>query len=617
MINKMLKKELVFGIIFLFIGTSVLPAIELKNSIKNISDIEQIVEEEIFYIPQGNDFDFLPFDYPTSFKIKNPQFEQSEQTIPKKEPSTYDSGILEVVSSESDGDSQGSTIAIDYEGTIHVTWCDTAEYENASDGGLYDIFYKFKPIDGDWSAAEVVTPESSIYNNVASVMDVDSFGNVHVAWWIAKNDDNYYPICYKMKPKDGEWSDTEFVPLDTYKNCDVHLNIDSEDTVHIVWCGSISEIDERPDIFYIKKPYGESWSTYERVSTELGASYFPHVAGGTDGSVHIAWSDNANYQSSGFDFDLFYKMKPKDGDWSAIEVVSTDSSGNCQMSHITIGPDGTVHVLWNEIFSLTFSSKIYYRIKSNSGIWSEKEEITEKCWAYTPWLFADESGTIHFVFDSGMSEAYNPDPEGSTVFYRKKLDDVSWSRVEVISLESMLVDEASGGIPRIVVENNNLHFVWTDNLNYLGCGEDMDIFYKMKTIDNNQYPEKPTISGPRVVKDGTHVDYTFSTTDLEGDDLYYCVWLHSNLGLLDSFILGWLGPYASGEEFTVDIPFFSGPGISWVKAKAVDVNGGMSDIGTFTVIVYMDKACNRDNFLFRFLQCFPLVEKLILREGKI
>ena len=602
----MKKHLLIIVIIFLLLSSVITPmtiGINIKTNLKS----NQITIEGTIFLHQDNYYDFLPFDHPISFKINTYQFEQSEVTILKKEPSTFDNGILEVVSSESDGDSQGSSIAIDNEGTIHVTWCDTAEYENASDGGLYDIFYKFKPIDGGWSAAEVVTPESSIYNNVASVMDVDSFGNVHVAWWIAKNDDNYYPICYKMKPKDGEWSDTEFVPLDTYKNCDVHLNIDSEDTVHIVWCGSISEIDERPDIFYIKKPYGESWSTYERVSTELGASYFPHVAGGTDGSAHIAWSDNANYQSSGFDFDLFYKMKPKDGDWSATEVVSTDSSGNCQMSYITIGPDVNVHVSWSEIFSLTFSSKIYYRMKSNSGSWSEKEEITEKCWAYTPWLFADESGTVHFVFDSGMSEAYNPDPECSTVFYRKKLDDGSWSHVEVISLESMLVDEAGGGIPRIVVENNNLHFFWTDNLNYLGCGDDNDIFYKMKTIDDNQYPEKPTISGPRVVKDGTHVDYTFSTTDLEGDDLYYCIWLHSNLGLLDSFILGWLGPYASGEELTVDIPFFSRPGISWVKAKAVDVNGGLSDIGTFTVIVTRDKASNNIILLQRFLERFPNV----------
>ena len=442
-----------------------------------------------------------------------------------------------------------------------------------------------------------------------SSMDVDSYGNVHIVWWIGKNDDNYYPICYKMKPKEGEWSATEIIPIDSFKNCMVHMDVDFEDTVHIVWVGDVSETSEIPDIFYKNKKYDESWSTSELISTEDGYSYLPHVTSGIDGSVHIAWLDDANYQNSGKDFDIFYKMKTKDDDWSATEVVSTDSPGHCLMSHITVGPDGIVHVSWNELNLLKISTKMYYRMKSNSGSWSEKEEITEQCLGYTNWLFADESGTVHFVFDDHHTEAYNPN--GPSIFYRRKLDDGSWSRAEVISLESTLADvtgATGGAIPRIVVEDNKLHFVWTDNLNYLGCGEDMDIFYKMKTIDDNQHPKKPTISGPRVVKDGTHVDYTFSTTDSEGDELFFCVWLHSNLGVWDSFLTPWMGPYASGEEFIVDIPFFSRPGISWVKAKAVDVNGSLSDIGSFTVIVTRDKSAG--NMLFRIFERFPLLQIL-------
>ena len=603
----MKKHLLIIGIIF-FLLSSVVTPMTTGINVKTKLESKQLTIEGTIFSTLDNYYDFLPFEYPSSFKIKSPQFEQSEVTILKKEPSIFDSGILEVVSSESDGDSQAPSIAIDYEGTIHVTWCDTAEYENASDGGLYDIFYKFKPVGEGWSAAEVVTAESSIYEFVGPSMDVDSSGTVYVSWWVKVNDDNYYPICYKMKPKDGEWSNTEVVPLDTFKNCDVNLNIDSEDTVHIVWSATISEIDERPDIFYIKKPYGESWSTYDWISTELGVSYIPYIAIGTDGSAHIAWLDNANYQNSGYDWDIFYRMKPKTGCWSDIEVVSAGSPGSCLRSYITMDSDDNVHISWSETPVLPISTKICYRMKSKDGIWSEKEEITGKCFALGTWLFVDESGTVHIVFDDLISEEHSPND--SSIIYKKKLGDGSWSHAKVISLESMIVYKAGSGVPRMIVENDNLHFVWIDSLDYLGCGEDYDIFYKMITIDDNQHPDKPTISGPRVIKDGTHVDFTFSTTDPEGDDLFFCVWANNIIGLENAFITDWMGPYSSGEEFIVDIPFFFGPGINLIKAKAVDVNGGLSDIETFTVIVTRDKSTN-NMLLLRIFERFPFLQKLI------
>ncbi len=85
-------------------------------------------------------------------------------------------------------------------------------------------------------------------------------------------------------------------------------------------------------------------------------------------------------------------------------------------------------------------------------------------------------------------------------------------------------------------------------------------------------PDAPTIIGLIKGKPGVEYDYTFTTTDDEGDDVYY--WIEWGDGTVEQD--NWIGPYSSGEKVT-----FSH---SWdkketfiIKAKAKDIYDSESE----------------------------------------
>ena len=79
----------------------------------------------------------------------------------------------------------------------------------------------------------------------------------------------------------------------------------------------------------------------------------------------------------------------------------------------------------------------------------------------------------------------------------------------------------------------------------------------------NVPPYKPSINGPYSGKISTKYNYTFVTTDFDGDDVYYYIdWGDGNLE-------EWMGPYKSGEQVKVS-HVWSKIGEYYIKAKAKD-----------------------------------------------
>jgi len=87
----------------------------------------------------------------------------------------------------------------------------------------------------------------------------------------------------------------------------------------------------------------------------------------------------------------------------------------------------------------------------------------------------------------------------------------------------------------------------------------------------NNAPNKPSApSGPSESKKGEECTYTASTTDIEGDRIYYMF----DWG--DGSMSEWLGPFESGEEVSASHSWES-RGFYSIKVKAKDVNGAESD----------------------------------------
>lgn len=86
----------------------------------------------------------------------------------------------------------------------------------------------------------------------------------------------------------------------------------------------------------------------------------------------------------------------------------------------------------------------------------------------------------------------------------------------------------------------------------------------------NSPPEKPTINGPEQGKPGEVQEFEITTTDPDGDDVYYMI----DWG--DDEITDWLGPYESGEIITAEHEW-NAEGNYIIKVKAKDPDGLETD----------------------------------------
>ena len=118
-------------------------------------------------------------------------------------------------------------------------------------------------------------------------------------------------------------------------------------------------------------------------------------------------------------------------------------------------------------------------------------------------------------------------------------------------------------------------------------------------------PNAPNIKGPTVGKPGIEYEYTYVSTDPNGDDVFYYI----NWG--DGTYNSWIGPYTSGTIVTVNHTWIK-KDFYWIIAQAKDVNGLIGPIGTFAVTMPREKSIQKSLFL-QFLERFPLLNILLQR----
>lgn len=129
--------------------------------------------------------------------------------------------------------------------------------------------------------------------------------------------------------------------------------------------------------------------------------------------------------------------------------------------------------------------------------------------------------------------------------------------------------------------------------------------------DNNAPPNAPSISGPLEGTVGTEYNYTFVTTEPDGDDVYYYI----DWG--DNTSSGWLGSFTSGEEVIVN-HIWDEQGMYNITAKAKDSYGCESNWSDpLGVTMPKPKVINLMllQFLEGLLERFPLLARLLYQES--
>jgi len=136
--------------------------------------------------------------------------------------------------------------------------------------------------------------------------------------------------------------------------------------------------------------------------------------------------------------------------------------------------------------------------------------------------------------------------------------------------------------------------------------QDNDIRIKKVITAENFPPDKPIINGPTRGKTGEEYTYKISTSDPNGDDVYYWIlWYTGCPGVT------WDGPYDS-EEVIITNYTYQNDGLYILKVKSKDIYGEESDWATLEVRMPKNKLSNRNNpWILRLIQRFPILEFLI------
>ena len=370
-----------------------------------------------------------------------------------------------VVSTESTDTSYPPTIAVDVEGNVHIAWRDQTDYDGS--GTDQDIFYnRWDASTATWGTTEVVSTEST-ENSWAPSLAVDIEGNVFLVW--------YDYTDYSGAGTDG-------------------------------------------DIFYKHRTASTStWSTTEVVSTEsTDNSAYSTIAVDIKGNLHVSWFDGTDYDSSGIDYDIFYKHWDfSTSSWGSTEVVSTESAGDSWVPDIVVDVEGGVYVVWHDnsnIISAGADNDIFYKHRvASTGTWTTTEIVSTESTlgSENPSLAIDLAGDLHVAWYDNTD--YSGAGLDGDIFYKRWDDSIStWTTTEIVTTEG----SGDSFWPSLAVDTSgNMHITWQDNIDYGGSGSDGDIFYRRWEPSSFLWTTIEVVSA-----EGTDVsDYPSLALDLAGN----------------------------------------------------------------------------------------------------
>jgi hypothetical protein len=129
------------------------------------------------------------------------------------------------------------------------------------------------------------------------------------------------------------------------------------------------------------------------------------------------------------------------------------------------------------------------------------------------------------------------------------------------------------------------------------------IYVEIGPIENN-IPSVPNINGQINGKIETPYEYTFASTDPDGDNIsYFIKWGDGSTTSWTSFLTSGT-PYFENHTWSEQNSYI-------IEAKAKDIYGGESTWATLEVSMPKSKAIDRPLFLHKFFQRFPFMNKIL------
>lgn len=214
---------------------------------------------------------------------------------------------------------------------------------------------------------------------------------------------------------------------------------------------------------------GNGWTKPFMVSdpAKTPSSWFPDLAIGPDGSVHIIWGSGlAGAKKEDPGLDLLMYREQHDGTWSSInDIDNTGKGGYTVRNSIAMGHDGNLAVLVRQGLITTFLSAPWQKAWSAQA-WSDPHPINNGT-SYFNALATDSTGAIHAVWNEAIIDDPNaPKPACANcadLFYRSSSDGgKTWSSPFNLS------QSPQGSVKQQIKidQDNHLHVVWEEGFDW-------------------------------------------------------------------------------------------------------------------------------------------------------
>lgn len=206
------------------------------------------------------------------------------------------------------------------------------------------------------------------------------------------------------------------------------------------------------------------WSTPVQLAGDV-SSWFPDVAVGPDGNVHVVYSSSKPRENEVYDWDVLMYRVLRNGEWSPEnDIASPGAAGSVARTSIAMGRDGRLHLLVRSDFRIDYTSAPYDQAQSAAD-WRDPYRVNHGDLVYYDELAIDSNNTLHVVW----TEQSKPDPSDPTVkktcplcselYYRRSTDGgLSWSTPRNVSEMPDGSDK-----PHIQVDSaNRVHVAWDE-----------------------------------------------------------------------------------------------------------------------------------------------------------
>jgi hypothetical protein len=308
-----------------------------------------------------------------------------------------------------------------------------------------------------------------------------------------------------------------------FANGDIVLAVAPDGTVHVLF---VDESSGDNEIYHRFKPAGGAWSPPQNISQTPGTrSDMPEVAVGPDGTVHAVWND-AIGSSQVCCAETYYASRPAFGTWSTPVNIS-QSAPNEYPNRLAVGSDNTVHVIVSQEDNGPGQQNIYYYAKPPGGSFSAGLNLTGTAdrGRGLGGVVATGDGTVHVLY-------YESWP--SEVMYTSKPACGTWSAPVNLTNDP----DANWNLASAGDACGTLHVAWVDN-----AGGSQHVRYVGKPLDGG-WSSPVTISAaasgtvnprlaidlPRGATTGT-VEAVYVGADAGATDAYLTEALLTNCGV--------------------------------------------------------------------------------------